>query len=135
MQKRWLPRWLGWLLPERRERPAPPAKPAPKEIKTYEPRRILVPRHASGGDTPPLRWSPCHPSTLARFKAEMTCPSGHGLTLRSHRIDAAGAVSPSVVCPVKACSFHEYVMLDEWSFGQLPEVHAIGIDRSQRSTT
>lgn len=68
-------------------------------------------------DPPPLHWAPCHPATIRRFKASMTCPNGHGLTLRGHTIAGNGDVSPSVVCPVAGCSFHEFVRLERWSFG------------------
>lgn len=71
-------------------------------------------------DPPPMHWAPCHPSTMRRFKASMTCPNGHGLTLRDHSIAATGEVSPSVVCPERGCTFHEFVRLDRWSFGELP---------------
>jgi len=70
-------------------------------------------------DPPPMHWSVCHPSTMRRFKASMTCPNGHGLTLGKHAIAADGVVSPSVVCPTRYCSFHEHVRLDRWSFGEL----------------
>lgn len=91
-----------------------------RETKGFEPRRVLIRRHHGQGDALPLHWSPCHPSTITRFKAELTCSNGHGLTLRAHRIDASGAVFPSVVCPSEGCAFHEYVALDEWPFGPLP---------------
>jgi hypothetical protein len=71
-------------------------------------------------DPPPMHWAPCHPLTIRRFKASMTCPHGHGLTLCGHTIAQNGDVSPSVVCPFPGCSFHEYVRLDRWSFGALP---------------
>ena len=70
-------------------------------------------------DPPPMQWAPCHPSTIRTFKASMTCPNGHGLTLGQHSITATGEVSPSVVCLARGCSFHEYVRLDRWSFGPL----------------
>jgi len=82
--------------------------------------RAVVSRHNKVcADPPPMHWSPCHPSTMRRFKASMTCPYGHGLTLREHSIGADGEVSPSVVCPTRGCSFHEYVRLDKWSFGEV----------------
>ena len=71
-------------------------------------------------DPPPMHWAPCHPSTMQRFKASMTCPNGHGLTLRDHSIAKTGEVTPSVVCPVSGCAFHEFVRLDRWTFGALP---------------
>jgi hypothetical protein len=71
-------------------------------------------------DPPPMHWAPCHPSSIRRFKASVTCPNGHGLTLRGHAISQSGDVSPSVVCPVEGCSFHRFVRLDRWSFGAVP---------------
>lgn len=68
-------------------------------------------------DPPPMHWSPCHASTIRRFKASMTCSEGHGLTLRGHSISPEGNVSPSVVCPHPGCRFHVYVRLENWSFG------------------
>jgi hypothetical protein len=70
-------------------------------------------------DPPPMHWAACHPSTMRKFKASMTCPNGHGLTLGKHSISANGEVSPSVVCPSPHCSFHDHVRLDGWSFGDL----------------
>ncbi len=70
-------------------------------------------------DPLPMQWAPCHPSTIRHFKASMTCPYGHGLTLGNHSIAATGKVLPSVVCPSPGCSFHAYVRLDRWTFGAL----------------
>ena len=56
---------------------------------------------------------------MKRFKASMTCPNGHGLTLKNHTISSEGEVTPSVVCPVRECSFHEWVRLINWNFGSL----------------
>jgi hypothetical protein len=68
-------------------------------------------------DPPPLHWAPCSAQTMAKFKASMTCPNGHGLVLRNHRIAPDGAVSPSVVCPNPQCDFHEFVRLEGWHYG------------------
>lgn len=81
-------------------------------VRFYQYKRVTA-------DPPPLHWSPCHPSTIGRFKASMTCPNGHGLTLRNHSIAVTGEVSPSVICPRPGCSFHEFVRLERWSFGAL----------------
>jgi len=54
-------------------------------------------------EPPPTHWAPCHPSTIRRFKASMTCPNGYGLILREHSIATSGEVSPSVVCPTPGC--------------------------------
>jgi len=60
------------------------------------------------------QWSPCHPSTAKLFKASLTCPNGHTLTLRNHSVADDGYVSPSVVCPERGCDFHEWVRLRGW---------------------
>lgn len=91
--------------------------PPREETKTYV---RAVPRYDGAGDPPPMHWSPCHPSTRNRFKAKMTCPEGHGLTLRGHTISADGGAHPSVICPNAECSFHEFVRLDGWTFGEVP---------------
>lgn len=76
-------------------------------------------RYSGEGDPGPRQWKPCHPSTLSRFKAEVTCANGHGLTLKSHAVAADGRVYPSIVCLAPACSYHEIVILDGWDFGEL----------------
>lgn len=116
-----LRRMLKRLWPRAPERPVAVPLPEPRAIARREPRRVTIRRYSAPGDAPPLHWSACHPATAARFKAELICPNGHGLTLRSHRIDAAGTVSPSVVCPARGCLFHEFVKLDDWTFGPLPK--------------
>lgn len=70
-------------------------------------------------DPPPMHWAPCHPSTMRKFKASMTCPYGHGLTLGQHSIASTGEVFPSVICPANGCTFHEFVKLDHWTLGEL----------------
>lgn len=71
------------------------------------------------GRPPPLMWKGCHPRTRPIFKAELTCPNGHGVSLRGHAINASGKVSPSVVCLTPGCSFHEFVRLEKWSAGAI----------------
>lgn len=81
---------------------------------------VEVPRIGDGsGDSHVLSWKPCHPSTMRRFKAQMTCPRGHGLVLTNHSIDSTGLVQPSVICMTEGCDFHEYVHLKDWNFGPL----------------
>ena len=80
--------------------------------------RTIVIARADTVDRPPaLHWTPCHPTTRARFKASMACHNGHVLTLRGHRITPDGGVAPSVVCPTRGCAFHAYVRLGNWTFG------------------
>jgi hypothetical protein len=76
--------------------------------------------HRGDGAAPPLQWKKCHPATIRRFKAEITCPFGHTLTLRAHIITTDGRVRPSVVCHSLGCEFHEFVQLKDWDSGQLP---------------
>lgn len=84
-------------------------------------RYVEIPRYDQmTPEPPPGFWAPCHPATVAVFKASITCPSGHTLTLRNHRVAADGRVHPSIVCPEPGCSFHELVRLQNWSFGTIP---------------
>lgn len=39
---------------------------------------------------------------------------GHGLALEKHAIADDGTVTPSVVCPIEGCGFHEWVKLEGW---------------------
>ena len=80
--------------------------------------RVRLARHVGAGDPPPGKWKECHPSTVNRFKAEVTCPNGHGLTLKGHSVSAGGVVRPSVVCPSRGCAFHEFVELSGWTHGE-----------------
>ena len=70
----------------------------PSSLRQRRERVVTVPIHRAKGRMPPLRWRPCHPSTVTRFKAEMSCSQGHGLVLRGHSVSADGRVMPSVVC-------------------------------------
>lgn len=84
-----------------------------------DPWLLVIARHAGSGDPPPMHWVPCHPSTIRRFKATMTCPAGHGLVLKNHSVGHDGSVAPSVVCETNGCSFHRFVRLGDWSFGHV----------------
>jgi hypothetical protein len=80
---------------------------------------VSIPRCTGDGPSPPNSWKSCHPSTVRRFKAELTCPNVHRLVLRQHRISESGHVQPSVVCAASECGFHEYVRLERWDHGAL----------------
>lgn len=114
-----------WRSFARSDRP-PALSPAPPVERKYKVKHI--PRYTGPGEPPAGHWSPCHPSTVARFKAQMTCPNGHGLTLRGHSIESTGRAHPSVVCPVAGCTFHEFVTLDDWTSGDVPvaPLHSVG---------
>lgn len=64
----------------------------------------------------PGTWTPA-PAGMPRerFKATVRCPDGHEMTLRAHVITDDGVVGPSLVCPERGCSFHEWVTLDGWA--------------------
>jgi hypothetical protein len=79
----------------------------------------LVSRYSGPADPPPMRWKACHPSTRRRFKAELTCPFGHGITLKGHSVSSDGSVKPSVVCRAPGCTFHEIVQLRDWDMGEV----------------
>ena len=77
--------------------------------------RIRLAHWQGTGPAPAGQWNACHPSTEHIFKAELTCPRGHRLTLKGHAISAEGQVQPSVVCRHPDCDFHEFVVLDNWA--------------------
>lgn len=86
-------------------------------------RVLSIERYEASSDRPPpLRWVPCHPSTLSKFKATMTCSAGHRMTLRGHSIAPDGSVTPSVVCPARECSFHAFVRLAGWTSGDVKDI-------------
>lgn len=62
----------------------------------------------------PLSWKGVFLGTKART-ASFTCSKGHTLCLRQHAIADDGTVTPSVVCPIDGCTFHEWIKLDKWS--------------------
>lgn len=39
----------------------------------------------------------------------------------AHGVKSSGLVHPSVVCPFR-CGFHSFVFLQDWTFGDLPEI-------------
>lgn len=80
---------------------------------------IPLAMHRGDGRTPPMHWKPSHPSTIRRFKAEVTCARGHAIALRDHSVEADGRVVPSIVCNAPGCDFHEIVRLEGWSAGQI----------------
>lgn len=100
-------------------------------LRQWLPSRRATPREASRWDAvtirlfngdgmpPPRHWKACHPRTVRRFKAHLTCAKGHALVLSEHAISVDGAVWPSVVCKAPRCSFHEFVRLEGWSGGSL----------------
>jgi hypothetical protein len=48
--------------------------------------------------------------------AIISCPKcRRAASLSEHDIDAAGKVTPSLVCPYGDCDFHDYVELEGWA--------------------
>lgn len=114
--RRMIKRFFLWLLSVFGLAPKTP-EPAPQVHRTYA--RIGIPGYSGDGAPPPGHWKSCHPSTRRRFKAELTCSAGHGISLKTHSVAANGDVNPSVVCLTPGCQFHEYVRLAGWSDGPL----------------
>lgn len=81
---------------------------------------IALRQHLGDGRPPELHWKASHPSTIRRFKAEVTCSIGHSITLRDHSVEADGRVIPSIVCKQPGCDFHEIVRLEGWASGRIP---------------
>jgi hypothetical protein len=108
-------RWLIGLCKSLLQAPTQGRRPR----REYVPFRVAIHEFAGTGSPPALHWKACHPSTVKRFRAEMTCGSGHSLVLKGHSVAANGNVSPSVVCMRAGCTFHEYVRLVGWKAGNV----------------
>ncbi|HEY1956668.1 MAG TPA: hypothetical protein VGH28_13705 [Polyangiaceae bacterium] len=90
-----------------------------------EPSRFGDSFHNSGG---PLTWRPIIGPTPEQDPkghwqkmfgddlALVTCANGHELRLsgRVHRVAPDGTVTPSDVCTVPGCTFHEFIRLEGW---------------------
>ena len=107
--KHWLSSAIRWLIGFSERQIKSPVGGLKPSLPGRSP--INVPRYRGVGDPPPLYWKACDPSTVMRFKAVLTCPRGHCLTLRVHTIEASGIVWPSVVCQFRECEFHDFVRL------------------------
>jgi|HubBroStandDraft_1064217.scaffolds.fasta_scaffold45552_5 hypothetical protein len=74
----------------------------------------------------PSTWDYCTHAKPATGKPHLdhtialcTCPNGHtcGLSRDVHTIiDGEGRLSPSYVCPVQGCTFHDWVSLAGWNW-------------------
>lgn len=51
------------------------------------------------------------------FWAEICCPGCGvvGMLGSNHRVTDDGVVSPSDVCPYPPCTFHVFIVLDDWA--------------------
>ncbi len=52
--------------------------------------------------------------TGGRKIAITRCSNGHVGSLEDHEIAPDGTVSPSVVCQVEGCDFHDYIKLEDY---------------------
>jgi hypothetical protein len=57
------------------------------------------------------------------YWAELCCPGcGRvGLLGSNHTVSRDGTVQPSNVCPFKPCTFHVYIVLDDWDRPSTPK--------------
>lgn len=64
---------------------------------------------------PSLTWWRFAPNSYGH--AYCCCSKGHVtlLSKKNHTVSASGVVSPSYVCPVDGCTFHEFVTLEGWT--------------------
>lgn len=49
----------------------------------------------------------------------VTCPECNETGGLDHDVSVQGFVTPSLVCPNDACSFHDWVALQNWNHGEL----------------
>jgi hypothetical protein len=56
------------------------------------------------------------------YWAEICCPScgKTGLLGSNHTVSDDGVVSPSDVCPFPPCTFHQFIVLDDWNRPSTP---------------
>jgi len=123
-----MPKWFQYFLRLLGFEPKPARRSASQDlsrlglhpiVRRYFPIMSLR-RYTGEGKPPRLEWKASHPSTIKRFKAEVTCSRGHGIALRNHTVEADGRVVPSIVCLEPGCDFHEIVRLDGWAAGRIP---------------
>lgn len=62
------------------------------------------------GRCPPLTWTPLTPP---HRWALLSCANGHECCLSDslHQVAPDGTVTPSAVCPVAGCGWHEWIRL------------------------
>jgi hypothetical protein len=56
------------------------------------------------------------------YWAELCCPGCGkvGMLGDNHTVAASGIVTPSDVCPYPPCTYHEFVVLDDWDRPSTP---------------
>lgn len=110
----WLVNLWRWLTGLGRRPPDVP----PERARLFAP--VPIACYDGDGAPPPMSWKACHPRTVHRFKAHMTCAWGHPIVLKDHAVRSDGAVRPSVVCRAPGCRFHDFVVLTDWRGGDIP---------------
>jgi hypothetical protein len=85
---------------------------------------VLAERNGIGKEQPPpMTWDYAYddpqrtmPLSMKRALAWGTCPNGHSCTIVAdvHSIAADGTLTPSYVCPVPECGFHDWVRFYGW---------------------
>ena len=60
------------------------------------------------------------------YWAELCCPGCGKVALlgSNHIVTAGGVVTPSDVCPFPPCTFHDFVVLDDWDRSSTPRREA-----------
>lgn len=63
----------------------------------------------------PGTWQPVRLKD-GRMTATLVCPNGHYglLDIDQHQIAEDGTVTPSCICPIEDCAFHDWVKLAPW---------------------
>ena len=61
-------------------------------------------------------------SIYADDLAIICCTRGHQtrMTSKIHGVDGAGRVTPSYICTIPGCDFHEYIQLEGWDPALIP---------------
>jgi len=77
---------------------------------------IRVPQgdpHDPDPEAPRPVWKPAtRPAGRTAFLKCGGC--GESFAISDHDINAAGFVSPSVVCPIGGCGWHVHIVLEDW---------------------
>lgn len=75
--------------------------------------RVSIKHDAEGAERP-LTWRMEDDVIEGAKVPTMICDKGHPSTIRTHKVGGDGSVSPSSVCPIDGCDFHDFVTLDGW---------------------
>ena len=69
---------------------------------------------AMNGGLGPGQWRECA-GTQTVVRVAVWCPRcGSSACIDEHEIADDGKVTPSLVCQINGCGFHDYVILDQW---------------------